>query len=258
MPVKKIYLHANKKQTMKFFLTSLLGLFLFSAQAQTADEIVQKHAATMGGLEAMNKISSFKITGTVTAQGNELPVTMQAINGKAMRNEVEVMGQSVIMVYDNGKGWTINPFTGATEATDITGGQLTKLKSPASLASNLADYKSRGQQLETVGQEDADGLKCFKLKLTNKDDGKVTFYFINATDYMLIKAVSKRELQGEEVEVETYYSDLKEFNGIKYFMTRIQKINGDVFSEMHMDKLELNVPVDEAIFKKQKFHFFFA
>lgn len=236
---------------MKLFLTSLLGLILFSVQAQTVDEIVQKHAATMGGLDAMNKVSSYKTSGTLTAQGNELPVTTQVINGKSARFEVEVMGQSIITVYDNGKGWTINPFTGATEATEISGTQLSDYKSQAFLASNLADYKNRGHQLESAGQEDVDGVKCFKLKLTHKDDGKITFYFINAADFVLIKAASKREMQGEEVDVETYYSDLKEFNGIKYFMSRIQKMNGEVFSEMHMDKFELNVPVDEAIFKKQ-------
>lgn len=236
---------------MKLFLTSLLGLMLFTAQAQTVDEIVQKHAATMGGLDAMNNITSYKITGTVSAQGNDLPITTQVVNGKAARNEVEVMGQSVIMVYDNGKGWTINPFTGATEATDITGTQLTDLKNQAFLASNLVDYKNRGHQLESAGQEDVEGVKCFKLKLTNKDDGKITFYYINAADFILLKAASKREMQGEEVDTETFYSDLKDFNGIKYFMTRIQKMNGEVFSEMHIDKFELNVPVDEAIFKKQ-------
>lgn len=236
---------------MKLFLTSFLCLTLIAAQAQTADEIIQKHAATMGGLDAMNKVSSFKITGTVTAQGNELPITTQVINGKAARNEVEVMGQSIITVYDNGKGWTINPFTGASEATDITGTQLADYKSQSSLASNLADYKNRGHQLESVGQEDVDGKTCFKLKLTTKDDGKITFYFINATDYVLVKAATKRDMQGEEVDAETFYSDLKDFNGIKYFMTRIQKVNGEVFSEMHVDKFELNVPVDEAIFKKQ-------
>lgn len=236
---------------MKLFLTSLFGLFLFAAQAQTADEIVQKHAATMGGLEALNKVSTYKITGTVSAQGNDLPISIQVINGKAMRNEVEVMGQSVIMVYNNGTGWTINPFTGADMATDITGPQLTELKYQASLASNLIDYKNRGHQVEMAGQEDAEGIKSYKLKLTNKDDGKISFYFINATDYTLIKTVSTREIQGEEVEMETLYSDLKEFNGVKYFMTRVQKMNGEVFSEMHMDKFELNIPVDEAIFKKQ-------
>ena len=50
---------------MKLILTSFLCLTLIAAHAQTADEIIQKHAATMGGLDAMNKVSTFKITGTV-------------------------------------------------------------------------------------------------------------------------------------------------------------------------------------------------
>lgn len=235
---------------MKLLLAALFGFSLFSAQAQTADEIVQKHAATMGGLDALNNVKSYKTTGTITAQGNDLSITIQVINGKSMRSDVEVMGQSVINVYDNGKGWTLNPFTGGTEATDITGSQLIDLKSQAFLASNLVDYKKRGHQVETDGQEDVEGIKCFKLKLKNKDDDKTTTYFINTTDYTLVKSVAIREIQGEEVEMETYFSDLKDFNGVRYFMTRIQKLNGQVMSELHVDKFEVNIPVDEAIFKK--------
>ena len=49
---------------MKLFLTSFLCLILIAAQAQTVDEIIQKHAATMGGLDAMNVISyADSITG---------------------------------------------------------------------------------------------------------------------------------------------------------------------------------------------------
>jgi hypothetical protein len=236
---------------MKLLLSSILCLVLFAAQAQTADEIATKYAASMGGLDAMSKITSYKITGTMTSQGMDLPITTQVINGKAVRNEVDVMGQTVILVYNNGTGWTINPFTGATEATDITGPQLNDLKGQAFLATNLADYKNRGHKIELLGQEDVEGVKCFKIKLTTKDEGIVTNYFVNAADYTLIKLNAHREMQGQDMETETFYADLKEFNGIKFFMTRIQKMNGEVFSEMHVDKIELNVPVDEAIFKKQ-------
>lgn len=235
---------------MKLFLTALIGLFAFTLQAQTTEEIIQKHAASMGGLDALNNVKSYKTTGTITAQGNDLPITIQVINGKSMRSDVEVMGQSVVNVYDNGKGWTINPFTGGAEATELTGPQLIDLKNQAFLASNLIDYKNRGHQVETDGQEDVEGVKCFKLKLKNKDDDKITTYYISTADFVLVKAVSTREIQGEEVEMETQYSDLKDFNGVKYFMTRIQKLNGQVMSEFHVDKFEVNVPIDEAIFKK--------
>jgi hypothetical protein len=59
---------------MKLFLSSILCLALLTAQAQTADEIVTKYAANLGGLDAMNKVSSYKITGTMTSQGMDLPL----------------------------------------------------------------------------------------------------------------------------------------------------------------------------------------
>lgn len=236
---------------MKLFLTTLFGLFALTVHAQTADEIIQKHAATMGGLDAMNKISSFKYSGTLTLQGMDLPMTTQAIYGKAVRIEVDVMGQQVIQVYNNGTGWTINPFNGSSEATDLTGQSLLDVKGQASLASNLIDYKNRGHQLELAGQENVNGITCFKLKLTNKDDNSIAFYFINSTDHTLIKTTMQREIQGQQMDAETIYSDLKDIGGVKFYMTRVQSFNGEPYSELHIDKVELNVPVDEAIFKKQ-------
>lgn len=235
---------------MKLFLTVLLGLFAFTLQAQTADEIIQKHAGTMGGLDAMNAIKTLKITGTMSTQGMDLPLISQIVNGKAVRTEIEVMGQQVIQVYNNGTGWTINPFNGATEATDLTGQQLLDAKSLASVASNLVDYKNRGHQAELLGQEEVEGVKCYKLKLTYKEDSKPAYFFINASDYTLIKMSMTREVQGQDMEAESYYSNRKEIGGIWFFMSRIQKLNGEIYAETQYDKIELNVPVDESIFKK--------
>ena len=235
---------------MKKLLFALLSFVIISANAQTADEVIQKYSAAMGGLDAFNKINSAKMTGTVTAQGNDLPVTIQIINTKAMRTDVEVMGQAIVNVYNKGKGWKINPFTGAATATDVTGTELTDFKAQASLANHLMDYKNRGHLVELAGQEDMEGMKVFKIKLTNKDDGKLITYFINTADYMLVKSVTKKELQGQEYDVETYYTDVKVINGLKFIMARTQKIDGQDFQAIKLDKIELNVPVDEKIFDK--------
>jgi hypothetical protein len=240
----------QKNQTiMKKLFAALLILVAATAQAQTADEIIAKYSAAMGGLDAFTKVTTAKMTGTVTAQSMELPMTVQIVNGKAMRTDVEVMGQSVVNVYNNGTGWKINPYAGAESATEVTGAELLTFKTQASIANNLMDYKSRGHKVELVGPETVEGVKTFKLKLTNKDDGKETFYFISSTDYMLIKGISKREIQGQEYDVESFYSDVKDVNGLKFAMHVEQKIEGQTFQEVKYEKVELNVPVDEKIFK---------
>jgi hypothetical protein len=237
---------------MKKLLFAVLSFAVVSVQAQSADEVIQKYSANMGGLEAFNKITSAKMTGTVTTQGMDLPLTTQIINGKAMRTDVEVMGSAVINCYNNGKGWKINPYQGATTATEVTGTELSDFKAQSSLANQLMDYKARGHQVEMQGEETVEGIKTFKVKLTNKDDGKAATYFISIADYTLIKSVAAREIQGQEMDVETFYSDIKEFGGVKFFMSRSQKIEGQEFQAIHFDKIELNVTIDEKIFDMPK------
>ena len=239
----------NNQKIMKKIFLALLGFAVISAQAQTADEIIQKHTAAMGGLDAFNAVTSVKITGIVTAQGMDLPITTQIINGKAIRIDVEVMGQSITNVYYNGTGWKINPFAGAETATEVTGTELIDFKGQASIVSNLMDYKNRGHLVELLAPEEMDGITVQKLKLTSKEDGRITTYYINAATYLVHKSVTKREMQGQEVDIETYYSDYKEFGGIKFAMSRSQKAEGQVIQEMNIEKVELNAAIDESIFK---------
>ncbi|MGB3163189.1 MAG: hypothetical protein WBA96_06650, partial [Chitinophagaceae bacterium] len=73
---------------MKKLLVTVLSFAIVSAHAQTVDEVIQKYASAMGGLDAFNKVTTAKFTGTLTTQGNVLPLTTQIINGKAMRTDV--------------------------------------------------------------------------------------------------------------------------------------------------------------------------
>jgi hypothetical protein len=235
---------------MKKILFGLLAFATLSAHAQTADDIIQKYATAMGGLDNINKIKTVKMSGTVSAQGMDLPLTIQIINGKAMRSDVEVMGQAVTNSYKEGKGWKINPFAGASTATDATDTELGDMKAQSSLASQLMDYKARGYKVELQGQEDVNGAKAYKIKLTEPGN-KETTYYVDATTFMAVKVVGKRNVMGQDMDIESYLNDPKEFGGVKFNTGIVQKAGGQTFQEIHFDKIEVNVPVDEKIFDKQ-------
>jgi len=235
---------------MKKILFAILSFAFVSANAQTADDVIQKYSKAMGELAAFNAIKTMKTTGTITTQGVDLTLTSQIINGKAVRSDVQAMGQSVINSYKDGKGWKINPFAGVTTITDMTPEELIDFKSQSMIANQLMDYKARGHKVELQGQEDVEGVKTYKIKLTNKDDNKVTTYFISVTDNTIVKSVSTRQLQGQDIEIETFYSDIKDFNGLKFPMVRTQKMQGQVFQEIKIATIEFNVPIDEKIFDK--------
>lgn len=237
---------------MKKLLLSLSVLITINAVAQSVDEIVQKYSANMGGLDAFNKITTAKITGTYSTQGSDFPLSIQIINGKAMRTDVDINGQPVTNCYYNGKAWKINPFAGATDPTEVTGTELNDFKAQSFLGSSLMDYKARGHKIALAGEDNVEGVKVFKIKLTAKEDGKETTYYISQVDYSLVKLVYTREIQGQEMEVESYYSEPKEINGLKFFMARNSEIEGQVFQTIKFEKVELNVPIDEKIFEMPK------
>lgn len=237
---------------MKKIFVAVFSVAILSVNAQTVDEVIQKYTTTMGGLDAFNKVTTAKITGILTSQERDLPITTQIINGKAMRTDVTVGELSVNNVYNNGTGWKINPFANTPTATEVTGSELVGFKVQASLANNLMDYKNRGHQVELLGQEDVEGVNTNKIKLTSKGDGKITTYFISTSTNLLVKSVSKREVAGNEYDAHTFYSDIKEVNGLKFSMHFVQKIANQVLQDVKYEKIELNVPIDEKIFVMPK------
>jgi hypothetical protein len=235
---------------MKKLLLVLFAFAFITAQAQTADDIIQKYTNAMGGLENFNKVKSAKFSGTITSQGVDQPHTVLIINGKAMRTDAEIMGQSFTNSYKDGKGWKINPYAGASAATDVSGSELNEFKAQSFLASQLMDYKARNYKVELLGQEDVEGTKANKIKLT-AEDNKEIIYYLDTNTNLLLKSVNKREVMGQVVEVETYYTGLKELGAIKFSTLRTVKVKGEVVQEVHLDKIELDVPIDEKIFDKQ-------
>lgn len=237
---------------MKKLLTSFLILIAAAVQAQTpsADEIIANYAKAIGGIEALNKVTSIKSTGIVAMQGMDFPMTSQIIYNKGVRIDVDVMGQSVIRAYGNGKGWEINPFGGKPTATEMTGDDLLEMKEQISPIDKLIDYKNLGHKTELVGEETFEGTKGWNIKFTHKETGKTTNYLISATDYMLVKTTGKKEIMGQEVDEQTVYSNIKEFGGLKFPTLISVSFNGNPFQEVSISNIELNATVDEKIFNE--------
>jgi len=235
---------------MKRIYLILCSFLWVTSYAQTVDEIIKQNADAMGGLDAIKNVKTARFTGTITIQGNDYPLTIQVVNGKAFRTDATIMDQALVNAYMDGKGWKINPFGGFNTPTDVEGTELNDFKSQASLASVLMDYKSLGHTAELIGEKDVEGVKTHEIKLTLKEDGRVLYFYISQGDHLLIKMVSSREIQGEIRDIETMYSNLKEVGGLKFFMTRDQSIDGQVIQTINFTQVDLNVPVDNKIFEK--------
>lgn len=228
------------KNLIIFGLFILTLVFAQFAQAQTADDVVNKYIDALGGKEKLSSLKSVRLSGSMNIQGNDIAITITKLHMKGMRMDISVMGTENYQIITPGKGVTFMPVQGMASPTDMPEEQAKAAQSQLDVQSALLDYKEKGTAVELLGTEGND----FKLKVTF-NTGISTTYFIGQKDYRLNKTVSKRTVNGEEMEIENTYTNYKQVDGFWFPFTSTSSVQG----ETNYDKIETNITVDENIFK---------
>lgn len=226
----------------------MFGLLAFSvARAQTADEIIAKHIAAIGGADAWKKVNSIKQSGTIKVQGTDVSMVMTVLNGVGNRQDISAAGLNGYMIITPTAGWNYMPLNGQTKPEPITPDDLKQGADELDAQGNLIDYKAKGHTVEYFGKDDVDGTEAYKLKVTTKNGNVETLYIDPATNYV-IRTVSKRKANGQEFDVTTNLSGYQKLpEGIVVPMSISLP-----FGELKITKVEVNGPVDEAVFKLPK------
>jgi len=232
------------KNIVLFGTLILLLVFAQFAQAQTADDVVNKYIDALGGKAKLSTLNSVRFSGNMSIQGNDIAITITKLHMKGMRMDISVMGTENYQIITPGKGISFMPVQGMAAPTDMPEEQAKAAQSQLDIQSALLDYKDKGTSVELLGKEKVDGADHYKLKVTFKN-GIFTTYYINADSYRLNKTVSKRNINGEEMEIETSFSNYKQVDGFWFAFTNTSSVQG----ETNYDKIETNIPVDESIFK---------
>lgn len=234
-------------KTSKFLAATLAVFVTFGTYAQTVDEIVDKHVAALGGLEKINAVKTVVTNLSLAVQGMEIPVVTTVVVGKALRSEMSIMGNSMVTVVDGTSGWMIRPamMQGTGEPEELPADQLKQQMGQLSPFGTLVDRKTNGSSVELVGKEQVDKKDVYHLKVTTKE-GQVIDEYLDAATYLVTKV--KTTTNGQEGEIS--FSDYKEVNGVKFPNT--MEITGGQMGVISFitNKITVNSPVDDAIFKK--------
>ncbi len=212
--------------------------------AQTADDVISKYVAALGGKDKLTSINSVVMEGKVSAQGMEFPMTTTIVNHKGFRLDFSVMGMNAWMIMRPDSGWSFMPFQGQTKPEAIPVDQLKESVDQLDLSGLLLDYKEKGHTVEYLGLDDVEGTECHKLKVTSKS-GKLTYFLIDPNSYYIVKTISKQKFGGKEFDAESKFSNYKEVEGGYVFPHTIESMNGP----LDLTKVSINTPIDEAIFK---------
>ncbi|MGA2596132.1 MAG: hypothetical protein ABSH09_03870 [Bryobacteraceae bacterium] len=242
---------------MKLSITilSVLALGLVPVKAQdadlTIDQIVQKHLDAVGGADKLKAIDNVKATGNAVLMGGqvEAPITMVLKRPTSMRLDMSIQGQNFIQAFDGTTSWMINPFMGSPDPQKASDEETKATRDDSDFIEGpLMDYKAKGSTVELVDKEDVGGTSAYKIKITKKS-GNVQYLFLDAKTFLDMKSTGHRKQMGQEMDVETTMANYKTVNGVQMPFSIAQKANGNPVMELTVDKYEVNVPVDDAMFK---------
>lgn len=238
---------------MKTLSTGLFSLVFFFAavpsRAQTADEIVNKYITAIGGKDAIKSVKTISEEGSLDVMGNTAPSTTIIADGKGFKSTVDFNGQQIVQVVTGNGGWMINPMMGQTTATAMPAEQLKASRYQMDIGGPLMDYASKGTKLELLGKDTANGSSVYKLKLTTKDSITMTLLMDVNTGY-LVRMLTP--IPGQDGEVTVNLSDYKKVDGGFTMPYAQQIVLPQITISMTTKKIEINKPVDPAIFDMPK------
>jgi hypothetical protein len=208
----------------------------------TADAIVGKYLAAVGGPEGLGKISSRIEKGSATMGGRPLPIEIFALAPNKRMSVTHLPEGDIITAYDGSTGWLGNPGRPARP--------MGKLESEAaSLDADLAfaaHIKQTFPELkvaaaEKIGDHDATVVRGFR-------EGRppVKLYF-DPQSGLLVRMVRYSESPLGLNPTQIDYSDYRDAGGVKIPFRRTIARPGGSFT-IQVEQAEQNVPIDPAKF----------
>lgn len=235
---------------MKFLPLVASGLlFATLSFAQSADEVISKHIEAIGGKENWKKVNSMRSEATLSTQGIDIPVVITQVHNVGMKQEFTVMGMTGYSIISVDGGWNFNPMQGQSKPEPISQDELNIGKEQLDVRGEFLDYKEKGFNIESMGNEDVDGTSCHKIKLIRKS-GRETIYFIDPKTFYIVKSLSKISANGQEIETTINLSNYQKLPiGIVVPFTMENNL---LPAPINMNKIEVNIPIDQSIFKVEQ------
>lgn len=221
-------------------------------QAQSAEEIANKHIEAIGGKDKIAAIKTVYTEYDLDVMGQQAPGITYVLNGKGYRNEMDFGGQKIIQVVTDKGGWSINPMMGQTSAEPMPEDQVKMNKSSIDAGGPLWNYAAKGGKLELNGTENINGVNAHKLKLTTAEGPELMIY-VDPTTFYLSRIVIKAVAEGQTVETTMNFSDYKktDYGYVTAGTTELNLPQGFSLT-IKTKKVEVNKEIDPNIFEMQK------
>ena len=281
------------------FLSILLGMCLSQAAVAaeskapsvtlSAAQIVDKHIAARGGLQAWHEVQTLSVAGKMDAGSGDsaarsavlakagagaavrrpaggaaagpekltekpqvqLPFRLEMKRPRKSRLEIDFAGKTAVQVYDGQSGWKLRPYLNRNDVEPFSEQEAKAQSDTGDLEGPLVDYAAKGTKIALEGVEPVDGRNAYKLLLTRKS-GDAQHIWIDAQSFLDVKIEGiPRRMDGKMHKVWISQRDFRLVQGVMIPFVVETAVEG--YRETHkmlIEKVTLNQKLDDAVFGK--------
>jgi hypothetical protein len=269
---------------------SALAVAASRPAALSAEQIVEKHVASRGGLNAWRALQTLSVSGKLDAGSGDsitrsmvmaqqgagasarraqraaaaaavkaaaeqvqLPFRLEIKKPHKLRLEIDFAGKTAVQVYDGAHGWKFRPYLNRDDVEPFTADEAKAEAGTADLDDPLMDYAAKGTRVALEGTEPVEGRDAYKLKLT-LTNGAVQHVWIDAQSFLDVKVEGiARRMDGRIRNVFVYQRDFKAVKGLMVphlYVTAVEGYPGT--HRMLVESVTVNPPLDDSRFAKPR------
>ncbi len=218
-----------------------------------ARALIERAVTAAGGIERLRALKTLRATGTTTITGPAGPVTVETVTSVAypgrFRVESMVPAGRVVQVYVDGDAWLQDP-TGVRDAPVAMRDDL-RAAVERDLVRLLLDAYEGRSRLGQVGDPGGGPSGSERAVAVTLPSGQAVRLRVDAASGL--PAAVEYEVPGpagRRVLVEERFADYRDVDGLKLAFGAAVRRDGAVVMERTFTGVEVNVPLDAALFAK--------
>jgi carboxyl-terminal processing protease len=209
----------------------------------SAAELVAKHVAAIGGVDAIRAVTSMRATGVAEVPVQNLRGTFEMLSGRPAKAvlRVELPGLGKIESGFNGVvGWSLDPMVGPSL---VTGRMLDEMRSDAHFDADLHP-PDLVKSMTTAGRVEFDRRPAFKVNVVYVS-GQLQDEYFDADTGLLLGTEGEVQTPMGPVRAVLMARDYKAFGALKHATRLVQSAMG-VEQHFVIERIEYNTVKPEA------------
>ena len=213
------------------------------SNAQSLEDIIAMNLKARGGSDKILGLKTMVMECISNRQGMEFPVTLSFAHNHGFRLDMQIMGKDCFMLINTKAAYNYFPIRGQTHPETMPEEVHKEMMSRLDLQGDFIGYKEKGVKFKLLPDDKVEENLCYVLMSTGADGKEKTIYIDKITN-LVIKEITKSEVEGEETEIASTYADFKSVDGYMVPMSISSPMNGD----MKVTKYVINPELKSEMF----------